>query len=381
MSLTTTTFLILRALLYYSVYAQQNPTISFITKEIVVNIGDDVDLECSVEYASQYPVLWAKINYNNPFNNLFVSSDSSKILPDPRYSVVQNTDGTTNTYTLQITKIQEIDAGLYQCQVIIGTNDKIKADVLVYVRIPPVISDNSTRSSITSTGATISLNCYASGYPDPQISWRRENNDLLPSGVAVYRGNVLTIHSITKEDRGTYYCVADNGVGRGARRNIGVEVEFAPYVTIDTHRYGQALQYDMDLQCHVEAFPSPSIVWLKDGLELNDNQHYRISIFATADEFTDSTLRVISIEKRQYGVYICKALNKLGSHQQKIELYETANVICPPACGIDLISSSPSTFHATLPILSLILTILITWKNIFCTNCKSFAYLKCFHKS
>ncbi|XP_022251810.1 lachesin-like [Limulus polyphemus] len=223
--MTEQVFLIVRALLCYSVYAQQNPTISFITKEVVANIGDNVHLECSVEYASQYPVLWAKINYNNPFNNLFISSDSSKILPDPRYSVVQNTDGTTNTYTLQITKIQEIDAGLYQCQVIIGTSNKIKADVLVYVRIPPIISDNSTRSSITSTGATVSLNCYASGYPDPQISWRRENNDLLPSGVAVYRGNVLTIHNITKDDRGTYYCVADNGVGRGARRNIGVEVE------------------------------------------------------------------------------------------------------------------------------------------------------------
>ncbi|XP_022251702.1 lachesin-like [Limulus polyphemus] len=116
----------------------------------------------------------------------------------------------------------------------------------------------------------------------------------------------------------------------------------------------------MDLQCHVEAFPSPSIVWLKDGLQLNDNQHYRISIFSTADEFTDSTLRVISIEKRQYGEYICKAMNKLGSHQQKMELYETANVICPPACGIDLISAAPSTFDATLLIVSFILTILIT---------------------
>ena len=45
-----------------------------------------------------------------------------------------------------------------------------------------------------------------------------------------YRGNILKIHSVKKEDRGTYYCVADNGVGKSARRNVAVEVEFPPDV-------------------------------------------------------------------------------------------------------------------------------------------------------
>lgn len=89
----------------------------------------------------------------------------------------------------------------------------------------PVISDNSTRSVIASTGTDVEMHCYATGYPPPRISWRRENNDLLPTGGAMYIGNTFTIFNITKDDRGTYYCIADNGVGKGARRNIGVEVE------------------------------------------------------------------------------------------------------------------------------------------------------------
>lgn len=89
----------------------------------------------------------------------------------------------------------------------------------------PFISDNSTRSIIASMGTDVEMHCYASGYPPPRISWRRENNDLLPTGGAVYIGNTLKIYNITKDDRGTYYCIADNGVGKGARRNIGVEVE------------------------------------------------------------------------------------------------------------------------------------------------------------
>lgn len=144
---------------------------------------------------------------------------------------------------------------------------------------------------------------------------------------------MLKIQSVQKEHRGTYYCVADNGVSKGDRRNINLEVEFAPVISTPRPRYGQALQYDMDLECHIEAYPPPAIVWVKDEVQLSNNQHYTVSHFATADEFTDSTLRVITIEKRQYGDYICKATNKLGYAEAKINLYETVIPVCPPACG------------------------------------------------
>lgn len=68
--------------------------------------------------------------------------------------------------------------------------------------------------------------------------------------------------------------MATNGVGKGARRNIGVEVEFKPVITVPRPRLGQAVQYDMDLECHVEAYPPPAIVWFKDGVQLSNNQHH-----------------------------------------------------------------------------------------------------------
>ena len=89
-----------------------------------------------------------------------------------------------------------------------------------------------------------------------------------------YRGNVLKIHSVKKEDRGTYYCVADNGVGKPAQRNVAVEVEFPPSVEYGGGGgdVGQAMGYSAELVCHVEAYPRPTITWIHEGIQLSTNQ-------------------------------------------------------------------------------------------------------------
>lgn len=107
------------------VSCQQNPTISFITKERVTSIGDTLDISCSVQYAKNYPVIWAKIDQHNPQNIMFISKGASLSIPDNRYSIRH--DDASSTYTLQISKIQEIDAGIYQCQVVISSASRVTA--------------------------------------------------------------------------------------------------------------------------------------------------------------------------------------------------------------------------------------------------------------
>ncbi|XP_032590300.1 lachesin [Drosophila grimshawi] len=307
--------------------AQRTPTISYITQEQIKDIGGTVEFDCSVQYAKEYNVLFLKTD-SDP---VFLSTGSTLVIKDSRFSL--RYDPNSSTYKLQIKDIQETDAGTYTCQVVISTVHKVSANVKLSVRRPPVISDNSTQSIVASEGSEVQMECYASGYPTPSITWRRENNAILPTDSATYVGNILRIKSVKKEDRGTYYCVADNGVSKGDRRNINVEVEFAPVITVPRPRLGQALQYDMDLECHIEAYPPPAIVWTKDDIQLANNQHYTVSHFATADEYTDSTLRVITIEKRQYGDYVCKATNRFGDAEARVNLFETIIPVCPPACG------------------------------------------------
>lgn len=189
--------------------------------------------------------------------------------------------------------------------------------------VSPNFSENSTTSVITTTGASATLECYADGYPQPRISWRRQNNDLLPTGEIIYQGNVLNISNVTKNDRGIYFCVANNRVSRKARK-IPVDVEYAPLVTIERPRQDHVLRNRVDLRCKVEAFPQPSTIWLKDGYAIKDNQLFTISIFSTADDQVDTTLRILATEKKRYGNYTCKATNKLGSAESTVELYGTS---------------------------------------------------------
>ncbi|KAL7307520.1 hypothetical protein TKK_0000693 [Trichogramma kaykai] len=309
---------------------QRTPQISYISEEQVKDIGGTVDLVCSVQYSQDYPVLWLKID-DDGYGDLPISSNTALIIRDSRFAL--RYDPSSTTFTLQIKDIQEHDAGTYRCQILISTTSAISSEVTLGVRKPPLIVDNPARSQLVREGQSVQLECFAVGLPKPRISWRRQNNAILPTGGPIYRGSILKIASVSKDDRGTYYCVAENGVGRGARHTIDLQVEFAPEVSVVHSRLGQALDYDQNLVCQIEAYPPASVTWYKGEERVGGGQHYSTSSYQASSELLESTLRIIKVEPKHYGEYTCKAQNKLGTAQARVELYETYKPECPPACG------------------------------------------------
>lgn len=314
-----------------ALWAQQNPTIVQITPGQSVDLGDTVDLSCSVQYAANYPIIWTKLsdNPNNP--PLFISRDAALTVLDNRYSIRH--DDSSSTYTLQVSKIQDVDNGNYQCQVVTSETSRVTADTFISVKIPPLITDDSSRGITAGTGDSFTLTCNATGSPKPKLSWRRENNDLLPTGGTVAKGNSITIYNATKDDRGIYYCIAENGVGKAARRSVGVEIEFPPQVNLVRLVYNQALGYPAELHCSVESSPAADISWLKDGYQVvNDNNFYHISSTSNSHDFIQSTLRIKRVDRRDYGTYRCRAINKLGDRSNNMYLETSYQPVCPPAC-------------------------------------------------
>ena len=99
--------------------SQRNPTISFISKNKVVNIGDTLELKCQVQDAESYPVAWTKLGNEQ----VFISKGQSVIIPGHRHHI--HYDDKDSTYTLIIDKVQEIDAGTYRCEITTSVNTNV----------------------------------------------------------------------------------------------------------------------------------------------------------------------------------------------------------------------------------------------------------------
>lgn len=98
---------------------------------------------------------------------------------DSRFSVHFN----KSSCILRIEDIQEIDAGIYQCQIYLTIQDKVTASTEVMIRRPAMIFNNFTQSLVVTEGESIQMECYSDGNPTPTISWHRENNAILPTGI------------------------------------------------------------------------------------------------------------------------------------------------------------------------------------------------------
>lgn len=87
-------------LFYIIVASQRTPTISYISQEQIKDIGGTVELECSVQYAEEYPVLWMRIDRSRQSDGLPISTGSALIIRDSRFSLRYDT--ASSTYTLQV---------------------------------------------------------------------------------------------------------------------------------------------------------------------------------------------------------------------------------------------------------------------------------------
>lgn len=287
-------------------------------------MGEEVTLNCTVQNAEKYTVSWVKKMRDRPSESFVFTFESSLTVKDDRFSIEYNKN--TTTYSFKIKEIQQADTGLYECQIIISTTEKLNSSVELLVRHPPVINDNLTTLSTTVPEfQPASLTCQADGYPRPSITWRRTKNGILPQGGHSFAGNVLKIESVRREDRGTYVCVANNDVGKSAEKPISLEVEFPPRIRVPRPKVAQALDYDIILECQVEAYPAPTVEWYRNGQPIYNGDDYKISHLATADEVTNSALLIESVEPENYGDYYCKASNKLGKAEERLNVFGKIN--------------------------------------------------------
>ena len=74
-------------------------------------------------------------------------------------------------------------------------------------------------------------------------------------------------------------------------------------------------------------------------------QHYVVDNgYLTADDFTDTSVRIKKLGKRQLGSYFCRAQNKLGSTEKEFIVVETYEPDCTVGLCNEFSSASSSKF-------------------------------------
>ena len=71
-----------------------------------------------------------------------------------------------------------------------------------------------------SKGERVILSCIVSGYPQPTISWYK--NDVLIEGA---EAPYYQIRELTLESRGQFYCVATNSLGTNTSNKAYVKIK------------------------------------------------------------------------------------------------------------------------------------------------------------
>ncbi|XP_068754122.1 contactin-5-like [Montipora capricornis] len=165
----------------------------------------------------------------------------------------------------------------------------------------PQVTLSSSELTVNKSNSA-SLMCSVSGNPAPQVVWSRMNGMLPSSRAKVTSDGLMQIDDVRLEDSGKYKCVAQNILGM--REKVArLVVQSQPKVTLSFGPSYVENGKNITLPvCHVTGFPPPVITWFK----VHD------SLVKSRLPMKDGQLSITAAQKKDSGLYECKASNHLG---------------------------------------------------------------------
>ena len=112
----------------------------------------------------------------------------------------------SNNSALTLFDVRRSDSADYVCTATNMLGNVVQKTLLVVVSLPQFTVKPPTKI-VGYIEANITLNCSATGDPQPIIIWKRQGFQL-PVGRSQQIGGTLVIRDVRKEDAGNYICVA-----------------------------------------------------------------------------------------------------------------------------------------------------------------------------
>ncbi|KAL4228265.1 hypothetical protein ACF0H5_013698 [Mactra antiquata] len=225
-----------------------------------------------------------------------------------------------NEWNLHIKHVRDTDDGRYTCST---SSTPVQSRIVVLrVDVPPRILNSGTID--VKEDERLDVVCNVTGTPKPTITWYK-GDEVMP----YVTGETMTVNHAQRKHAGQYKCTADNGVEPSATETFVVDVLYAPKVSALERRILQYKYKDAVIECQVSANPEGKVSWFKNGKELYGNWKYKIVGYQQVDESWINMLTVGMLEKRDYGEYVCFAVNEVGNDSAVITVAELTTPAAP----------------------------------------------------
>ncbi|XP_045905935.1 hemicentin-1 [Micropterus dolomieu] len=266
------------------------PSIRAGEQEVAVVENSQAQLVCVAEGVPQPTLSWEMDG-----NPLIESTGEYTILPSGE---------------LVIDMAQPDDAGRYTC---VATNavGQDSRTVSLSVHTQPVFTE-LLRDVALNKGERLLLACGVSGIPPPRITWAFNNNNIPVHYDHMNGHSELVIERVSKDNSGTYTCVAENNVG--TIKSLGfVYVKEPPIIDGDVHSNRiEPLGGNAILNCEVRGDPLPSIRWSKNGINIQISNRIR--------QLDNGSLAIYGTVSEDSGNYMCVATNDAGVVERSVTL-------------------------------------------------------------
>jgi len=215
-----------------------------------------------------------------------------------------------------MTQVTREEEGEYKCT---GENvaGSVESVATLTIQEVPSIQLSPQGSVTVKLGNPLSIRCDVSGDPPPSISWSKTGRSIRTLGIS---SPTLQIDSVSKDDEGTYSCIATNEAGEMEERlQVLVtddDYSQAPYIPEDPRggqypdenegtKYVVEVGNNVEITADILGNMAPGIIttWSRgNGIRI-DSRHYQ----------RGNTLFIINAQYDDAGIYVCRGVDRRGN--------------------------------------------------------------------
>ncbi|XP_024082458.1 obscurin isoform X3 [Cimex lectularius] len=224
------------------------------------------------------------------------------------------TSSDNDTYTLTINAINKNDAGEYSCR-LTNVHGTATDHGQLFVKTAPVFIKGMGHLMAQEGDTNVGFTVEVASYPKGHIKWFHDDVEIKSnsSDYSFKEDNdsyTLVLKNVKRESYGSYKCKIENQYGCNdstAELTVLCKPQFKKPLSDMTVNEGDTLT----LKVEIDATPEPTVKWYKDGQELTEDAHIKISRDSHRVETYELTVNLVKAEDS--GEYEVRAINEMGS--------------------------------------------------------------------